>query len=342
VCALDHVSITLRTGETLGLVGESGSGKTTLARIVAGLVRPDSGELMLDGSVLPARVETRTRTQTSAVQSVFQNPHSALNRAHRVRTLLGRAVGKLAGLRGAAREQRVRTLLDAVRLPASRLTARARELSGGQQQRVAIARAFAGEPRIVICDEPTSALDVSVQAAVLNLLVELQRTQHASYLFISHDLGVVRYVADRIAVLYRGQLVESGPADEIFARPRHPYTEALLSVASAGRVVTRGQHVESGAAPNTGSGPVSSASAGQVAVSGSTSEAATASQSATVTDTRSTASAAPRSSATGCVYAASCASSLGAQCERERPADIRISDAHTVRCHLYRTSDTAA
>ena len=295
VCALDHVSIDLREGETLGLVGESGSGKTTLARIIAGLETPEAGALSLDGAALPSRVEKRSRAQTSALQSVFQNPQSALNRAHRLRTLLGRAVDKLAGLRGEARDQRVRALLDAVHLPHSRLNARARELSGGQQQRVAIARAFAGQPRIVICDEPTSALDVSVQAAILNLLVELQRTQRASYVFISHDLPVVRYIADRVAVLYRGQIVECGPADRLFDAPRHPYTAELLRAAS---------------------GPVRS---------GSRSE-----------------SSAHRAATAGCIYAATCPSSLGARCENERPADIRISDTHTVRCHLYRESDTGA
>jgi peptide/nickel transport system ATP-binding protein len=233
--ALDRVSLEIHAGETLGIVGESGSGKTTLARIVAGLVQADSGTLMLDGKPLPARVERRSRSQIAALQSVFQNPHNALNRAHRLSTLLGRAVGKLARLRGRAREQRIHALLDAVRLPRARLSARARELSGGQQQRVAIARAFAGQPRMLICDEPTSALDVSVQASILNLFVELQHTQQVAYLFISHDLAVVRYIADRVVVLYRGQVVETARADDLFTRPCHPYTETLLQTTSAPR-----------------------------------------------------------------------------------------------------------
>ncbi|CAB3776653.1 ABC transporter ATP-binding protein [Pararobbsia alpina] len=233
--ALDRVSLDIHAGETLGIVGESGSGKTTLAKIVSGLLPADSGTLTLDGKPLPARVERRSRAQIAAMQSVFQNPHNALNRAHRLHTLLGRAVGKLARLRGRAREQRIHELLDAVKLPRARLSARARELSGGQQQRVAIARACAGQPRMLICDEPTSALDVSVQASILNLFVELQQTRQVAYLFISHDLAVVRYIADRVVVLYRGQVVETARADDLFARPCHPYTETLLGTTSAPR-----------------------------------------------------------------------------------------------------------
>ncbi|WP_158602049.1 ABC transporter ATP-binding protein [Pararobbsia silviterrae] len=353
VCALDHVHLAIHAGETLGLVGESGSGKTTLARIVAGLVAPDTGSVKLDGEPLPARVERRTRTHTSALQSVFQNPQSALNRAHRLRTLLGRAVGKLAGLRGRERDDRVRALLDAVHLPHGRLHARARELSGGQQQRVAIARAFAGRPRIVICDEPTSALDVSVQASILNLLVELQRSAQTSYLFISHDLAVVRYVADRVAVLYRGQIVESGPADRVFAAPAHPYTVDLL------RAATR--------AANASAISPSPAASGSSGSSGS-SDASGSSPTLTVTPSQTRGDAmAPHTDTShrGCVYASRCTSSLGAICERERPVDLRMAtlssddasardarsthtrnaranDAHIVRCHLYRRSDTAA
>jgi peptide/nickel transport system ATP-binding protein len=233
--ALDRVSLTIHAGETLGIVGESGSGKTTLAKILSGLLQADSGTLTLDGKPLHPRIERRRRAQIAAVQSVFQNPHNALNRSHRLNTLLGRAVGKLARLRGRARQQRIHELLDAVKLPHARLSARPRELSGGQQQRVAIARAFAGEPRLLICDEPTSALDVSVQASILNLFVELQRTRQVAYLFISHDLAVVRYIADRVVVLYRGQVIESARADDLFARPCHPYTETLLRKTSAPR-----------------------------------------------------------------------------------------------------------
>ncbi len=228
--ALAGISAELWPGETLGLVGESGSGKTTLARLLLGITAPDEGGLLeLDGSPLAATTGKRTADQVRAVQIVFQNPDSALNRRHTVRRIIGRALTKLAGLRGEAREQRLLELTRSVKLADRFLSARPSALSGGLKQRVAIARAFAGSPRVVVCDEPTSALDVSVQATILNLLADLQREQHVSYLFISHDLAVVRYLSDRIAVLYLGRLMELGLAETVFEAPHHPYTEALLS-----------------------------------------------------------------------------------------------------------------
>jgi peptide/nickel transport system ATP-binding protein len=228
--ALSDVSLELRPGETLGVVGESGSGKTTLGRVLVGLTEPDAeGSIELDGERLPGRAAARSRGQVKALQIVFQNPDSALNRSHSVRHLVGRALTKLAGLRGEDRRARLIALTRAVRLADRYLSARPRQLSGGLKQRVAIARAFAGDPRIVVCDEPTSALDVSVQAAILNLLADLQAERQVSYLFISHDLGVVRYLSDRIAVLYLGRLMEIGSAERVFSGPHHPYTEALLS-----------------------------------------------------------------------------------------------------------------
>ena len=195
-----------------------------------GLLTPDAGSVLeLDGTPLPARVTRRNDEQVKSLQIVFQNPDSALNRAHSVKRLIGRALSRLAALRGAAKDERLATLTDAVRLPDRYLGSRTRQLSGGLKQRVAIARAFAGEPRVVVCDEPTSALDVSVQAAILNLLADLQRERGVSYVFISHDLHVVRYLSDRIAVLYLGRLLEIGPAAAVFDGPHHPYTEALLS-----------------------------------------------------------------------------------------------------------------
>jgi peptide/nickel transport system ATP-binding protein len=232
--ALDDVSIDLASGETLGLVGESGSGKTTLAKLMLGLLTPDAGSVLeLDGAPLAARVTRRSDAQIKSLQIVFQNPDSALNRAHSVKRLIGRALTRLTPLRGAAADERLGALTEAVRLPARYLGSRTRQLSGGLKQRVAIARAFAGEPRVVVCDEPTSALDVSVQAAILNLLADLQRERGVSYVFISHDLHVVRYLSDRIAVLYLGRLLEIGPAAAVFDGPHHPYTEALLSSAPA-------------------------------------------------------------------------------------------------------------
>ncbi len=228
--AVNGVSLDLLPGETLGVVGESGSGKSTLARSILGLVRPDQGgKILLDGEQITSELAGRTQLQVKSIQIVFQNPDSALNRSHSVRRIIGRTISRLVGTTGTAIERRVRELTASVRLADHHLSARPQQLSGGLKQRVAIARAFAGDPRVVVCDEPTSALDVSVQAAILNLLVELQTSKQVSYIFISHDLGVVRYLSDRIVVLYLGQVMELGPADEVFSGPHHPYTEALLS-----------------------------------------------------------------------------------------------------------------
>src|SRR5262249_13327147 len=174
-------------------------------------------------------VPRRSRDQLRALQIIFQNPDSALNRRHSVRAIISRPLTKLAGLSGKAREAKLEELVGEVRMQQRQLGLRPAQLSGGLKQRVAIARAFAGDPRVLVCDEPTSALDVSVQAAILNLLADLQGRERATYLFISHDLGVVRYLSDRIAVLYLGRLQEHGPAEVVFTGPHHPYTEALLS-----------------------------------------------------------------------------------------------------------------
>jgi peptide/nickel transport system ATP-binding protein len=229
VHALTDVTASVWPGETLGLVGESGSGKTTLARTLLGIVAPTAGVATLDGAPLPPSYRKRSREQLRALQIVFQNPDSALNRRHSVRRILLRSLRKLSGIAGKEAEAKMLDLASRVRLTERTLTQKPVQLSGGLKQRVAIARAFAGDPELVVCDEPTSALDVSVQAAILNLLVELQAEKRVAYLFISHDLGVVRYISDRIAVLYLGRLQELGPADVVFDGPHHPYTEALLS-----------------------------------------------------------------------------------------------------------------
>jgi peptide/nickel transport system ATP-binding protein len=229
VQALNDVTAAIWPGETLGLVGESGSGKTTLARTLLGIVPPTAGSALLEGAELPARYQKRSREELRALQIVFQNPDSALNRRHSVSRILLRSLKKLAGVSGDEANARIQDLTHRVRLTERTLTQKPAQLSGGLKQRVAIARAFAGDPKLVVCDEPTSALDVSVQAAILNLLVELQTAKRVAYLFISHDLGVVRYISDRIAVLYLGRLQELGPAEVVFEGPHHPYTEALLS-----------------------------------------------------------------------------------------------------------------
>ncbi len=230
VPALVSVDLGFAEGETLGLVGESGSGKSTLAKTMLGVHEPDpGGAITLRGRPMATKATGRKEESIQAMQMVFQNPDSALNRSWTVRRILHRAVTKLTGVQGASADARVEEVAAAMQLSPRHLDMRPRQLSGGLKQRVAIARAFAGDPEVVVCDEPTSALDVSVQAAILNLLAELQRDVKTSYLFISHDIGVVRYLADRIAVMYVGRIVELATTDQIFTGPVHPYTEALLS-----------------------------------------------------------------------------------------------------------------
>ena len=192
-------------------------------------MQPTTGAVVVNGKELAGTLGKRDGEDLRALQIVFQNPDSALNRRHQVRRILLRSLKKLAGKTGKDAETRMHELMSSVRLAERYVSARPSQLSGGLKQRLAIARAFAGDPLLVVCDEPTSALDVSVQAAILNLLVELQAKERVSYMFISHDLGVVRYVSDRIAVLYLGRLMELGTSEVVFAGPHHPYTEALLS-----------------------------------------------------------------------------------------------------------------
>ncbi|WP_238005655.1 ABC transporter ATP-binding protein [Dactylosporangium sp. AC04546] len=232
--ALVDVDLDVFAGETLGIVGESGCGKSTLARLLVGLEPADPGSVVeVAGRQVGAKAGDRTPEEKRLLQIVFQNPDSALNRRHKVRHIISRSLSKLARLEGAELDGRLAEVVGSVRMEDRHLSMRPSQLSGGLKQRVAIARAFAGSPRVLVCDEPTSALDVSVQAAILNLLVDLQAKEGMTYVFISHDLGVVRYVSDRIVVLYLGRVMEHGTAEDVFGGPHHPYTEALLSAASA-------------------------------------------------------------------------------------------------------------
>jgi peptide/nickel transport system ATP-binding protein len=229
VHAVEDVALTLRPGSTLGIVGESGSGKSTMAKLLLGVQTPDDGQVELMGIDLTTPVARRSRDTLRLLQMVFQDPDSTLNPSMKVGDAVARAVRKLTDTPRRHVRARVVELLESVKLGAHYYDRLPRQLSGGEKQRVAIARALAGDPRLIVADEPTSALDVSVQAAVLNLLLEIESTRQASFVLISHDLSVVLYLADYIAVMYLGHVVEYGPRDAFLRPPHHPYTEALLS-----------------------------------------------------------------------------------------------------------------
>ncbi|MGI4858278.1 MAG: ABC transporter ATP-binding protein [Janthinobacterium lividum] len=228
VRVLDDIALTIRRGSTLGVIGESGSGKTTLARVVAGLVDRARGEVLFDGTPLPAKLSQRTMAQYRQIQIVFQNADTALNPSHTIAEILSRPLRFYHDMRGAKAQKRMLELLDLVRLPATIAQRSASGLSGGQKQRINLARALAAEPALILCDEVTSALDTVVGAAVLDLLAELRRELGVSYMFISHDISTVRAICDEVVVLYAGHRVEAGQRDVLAAPPYHPYTGLLV------------------------------------------------------------------------------------------------------------------
>ena len=229
--AVDRVDCSVEPGQTLGVVGESGSGKSTLARLMLGLLEPTSGRIEFDRKPIAQFGRAQWRAFRQAVQPIFQDPRSSLNWRHSIQTIITEPLGNF----GYGQEERIRrahVLLEQVRLPTHILRRQTSDVSGGQLQRVAIARALALDPLYLICDEPLSALDVSVQAGVLNLLLELQSSRRLAMMFISHDLEAVRHVSDRVIVMYHGAVMEDAPAVDLYRQPRHPYTQVLLGRAS--------------------------------------------------------------------------------------------------------------
>ena len=239
VRAVDGVSFTLEKGEILGLVGESGCGKSTLSRTIMQLIPATSGSVVLDGENLSSLSHSEIRRRRLDFQMVFQDPYASLNPRMTIFSTLAEAVRQRhRKLRGDALFQRVETLMATVGLDAKVMRKYPHEFSGGQRQRIAIARALAPEPKLIVADEPVSALDVSIQSQILNLITSLQKDLGLTMIFISHDLGVVHYIADRIAVMHQGKIVESGPAGKVFHEPQADYTKRLL--ASIPKLVTRG------------------------------------------------------------------------------------------------------
>lgn len=293
--AVDGVSFDIGHGETVGLVGESGSGKSTIGRSVLGLVRVSGGVVRFRGEDITRAGRARRRALSRQLQVVFQDPYSSLNPARTVGQTLAEPLRVHERLSGADLHHRIAAALDAVGLSADAAERYPVSFSGGQRQRIAIARALMLSPSLVICDEPVSALDLSMQAQVINLLLELQERLQLSYLFISHDLALVRHLSHRILVLYRGRVMETGPADRVSAAPAHPYTQRLLAAAPLPDPVLQRRRRH---------------------------ERASEARAYQVEDHR------------GCAFAGRCPHTLD-RCRSERPVDVEVEQGGSVACHRY-------
>jgi oligopeptide transport system ATP-binding protein len=243
VRAVDDVSFYIEPGETVGLVGESGCGKSTIGRTILKLVEPSGGKLFFEGHNIFKMDRSERQTLRREMGIVFQNPYSSLNPRMKVLQIVGEPLKTHLKIKGARLRKKVSEMLEQVGLKPEHLNRFPHQFSGGQRQRIAIARSLSLDPKFLIFDEPTSALDVSVQAQVLNLIRDLQRSKNLTYLFITHDLHVVKYIADRILVMYLGKLVESGPVEPVFEQPLHPYTRALLSAIPEADPSVRQKHL---------------------------------------------------------------------------------------------------